>query len=94
MAITIEIPLKSPPVLSQVAKGLVQIEVAHIRPDDARGGEPQLGVHVGAVHVDLTAVLVHDVAGPGERTWKSQGETGIYGIYGIYGKTNIMFIVV
>ena len=41
--------------------------MAHIRPDDARGGEPQLGVHVGAVHVDLTAVLVHDVAGPEPR---------------------------
>jgi hypothetical protein len=58
------IAIMSPLSYLQVAKGLVQVEVAHIRPNDARRGEPQLGVHVGTVHVNLTSVLVHDLAGP------------------------------
>ena len=44
------------------AEGLVQVEVADVGADVARAAEPDLRVHVGAVHVDLPAVLVHDRA--------------------------------
>ncbi len=43
-------------------KGLVQVQVAHVCPDGAGVGETNLSVHVGAVHVYLTAVLVDDAA--------------------------------
>ena len=44
------------------AERLVQVEVAHVGADVARAAEPDLRVHVGAVHVHLAAVLVHDPA--------------------------------
>ena len=40
------------------AKRFVQIEVADVGADVAGGGEADLGVHVGPVHVDLAAVRV------------------------------------
>ncbi len=40
---------------------LVQIEVADVRAEISRAGEPHHGVHVGAVHVHLAAVLMHQV---------------------------------
>lgn len=43
----------------------MEVEVAHIGSDSARGGEPHLRVHVGTVHVDEAAVLVDDVADVG-----------------------------
>ena len=42
------------------AEGLVQVQVADVGADVARAAEADLRVHVGAVHVDLPAVLVHD----------------------------------
>ena len=42
------------------AEGLVQVEVADVGADVARAAEADLRVHVGAVHVDLAAVLVDD----------------------------------
>ena len=44
------------------AEGFVEVEVADVGTDFARAGEADLGVHVGAVHVNLAAVLVDDVA--------------------------------
>ena len=44
------------------AEGLVEVQVADVGADVARAAEPDLGVHVGAVHVHLPAVLVHDPA--------------------------------
>ena len=38
------------------AEGLVQVEVADVGADAGRAGEADLGVHVGAVHVDLAAM--------------------------------------
>mmetsp|Transcript_19985 Transcript_19985/g.64911 ORF Transcript_19985/g.64911 Transcript_19985/m.64911 type:complete len:484 (-) Transcript_19985:1651-3102(-) len=43
------------------AKGLVQVQVAHVGPEVARPTKPHLRVHVCAVHVDLPAVLVDGV---------------------------------
>ena len=40
------------------AEGFVEIEVADVGADVAGGGEADLGVHVGAVHVNLAAVGV------------------------------------
>ena len=40
------------------AEGLVQVEVADVGADEAGAGEADLGVHVGAVHVDLAAGVV------------------------------------
>ena len=44
------------------AKCLVKIQMADIRAQLARPVEPHLCVHVGAVHVDLSAVGVHGLA--------------------------------
>ncbi|CAH0038163.1 unnamed protein product [Clonostachys rhizophaga] len=44
------------------AEGLVEVEVADVGADVAGAAEADLGVHVGAVHVDLAAVLVDDAA--------------------------------
>src|SRR5690606_19246569 len=44
------------------AEGLVQIEVAYVRAHAAGAAKSHLGVHVGAVHVNLAAVRVHDGA--------------------------------
>ena len=44
------------------AKGFVQIEMADVRADVAGAGEADLRVHVRAVHVNLAAVRVDDVA--------------------------------
>ena len=43
-------------------KRLVKIEVTHIGADRRRTREPDLRVHVGAVHVHLAAMLVDDGA--------------------------------
>ena len=40
------------------AEGLVEIQVADIRTDVTGAAESDLGVHVSAVHVDLTTCLV------------------------------------
>lgn len=42
-------------------EGLVEVEVAHISTEEARGGPAHLGIHVGAVHINLPAALVHDL---------------------------------
>mmetsp|Transcript_10399 Transcript_10399/g.37637 ORF Transcript_10399/g.37637 Transcript_10399/m.37637 type:complete len:238 (+) Transcript_10399:911-1624(+) len=44
------------------AKRLVQVKVADVGADEPRRGEPDLRVHVRAVHVHLAAVLVDGVA--------------------------------
>ena len=44
------------------AERLVQVEVADVGADVAGRGEADLRVHVRAVHVDLAAVLVDDLA--------------------------------
>ena len=44
------------------AEGLVQVEVADVGADVAGPAQADLRVHVGAVHVDLAAVLVDDLA--------------------------------
>jgi hypothetical protein len=44
------------------AERLVQVQVADVGADVAGAAEADLGVHVGAVHVHLAAVLVHDPA--------------------------------
>ena len=44
------------------AKGLVQIQMTNIRADVARPAKPDLRIHVRAVHINLSAVRVHDLA--------------------------------
>src|SRR4051812_25790971 len=44
------------------AESLVQIEVANVGSDIAGPTEPDLRVHVRAVHVNLATVRVHDLA--------------------------------
>ncbi|KUI56020.1 hypothetical protein VP1G_10792 [Cytospora mali] len=46
------------------AEGLVQVEMAHVCADLAGRAQPDLGVHVRAVHVDLSAMTVDDLAHP------------------------------
>lgn len=57
-------PEQRPGECRSAAEGLVQVQVAHVRANDARRGEAKLRVHVGAIHVDLATVLVHNVASP------------------------------
>src|SRR5574343_589612 len=52
------------------AEGLVQVHVAHVRANGGGGGEAHLGVHVGPVHVHLTAVLVNGGADVADRLFK------------------------
>ena len=49
------------------AECLVQVEVADVGAEVAGAAQPDLRVHVGAVHVHLAAVLVDDVAHLGDR---------------------------
>ena len=44
------------------AEGLVQVQVADVRPDLSWPAEPDLRVQVRAVHIDLPAVGVNDFA--------------------------------
>ena len=44
------------------AKRLVEVQVAHVRSDVGRPDQPHLRVHVGTVHVHLSAVRVNDLA--------------------------------
>mmetsp|Transcript_80144 Transcript_80144/g.166761 ORF Transcript_80144/g.166761 Transcript_80144/m.166761 type:complete len:271 (-) Transcript_80144:1669-2481(-) len=44
------------------AEGLVQIQVANISADHAGRGQAQLGIHVGSIHVDLAAIVMHCLA--------------------------------
>ncbi len=39
----------------------MQVEVAYISTYMARTGKPDLGIHVGTVHVNQAAVLMHYV---------------------------------
>jgi hypothetical protein len=43
------------------AKGLVEIEMAHISPKVGWATEPHLGIHIGPVHIHLAAVTMDDV---------------------------------
>jgi hypothetical protein len=44
------------------AKGLVQVQVADVRPHVARTAPAHLGIQVGAIHVNLAAPGVHNGA--------------------------------
>ena len=41
-------------------KGFMQVQVTDIRTDITRVGQPYLRIHVGSVHINLSAVVVHD----------------------------------
>ena len=41
---------------------LVQVQVANIGTDTARIGQPHLCIHIGTIHVDLSAITVDNVA--------------------------------
>ena len=43
------------------AKCLVQVQMADVRADVRRAAKSDLGVHVGAVHVNLPAMLMNDL---------------------------------
>ena len=44
------------------AKGLVQIQMAHVNTDFPGPAQSHQGIHIGTVHIDLTARLVDDRA--------------------------------
>ena len=43
-------------------KGFVQVQMRNVRTEFARFGQPDLRIHVRAVHVHLPTELMHDVA--------------------------------
>src|SRR2546426_10258233 len=55
-------PHAGPPASVRDTEGFVQVEVAHVGADVPRPAQPDLGVHVGAVHIDLPAVVADDPA--------------------------------
>ena len=59
------------------AERLVQVEVAHVRADVAGATDADLRVHVRAVHVDLSAVLVNDAADVQNRPFINAVRRGI-----------------
>ena len=59
------------------AEGLVQVDVANIGAEVARTAQPHLGVEVGAVHVDLTAVAVDDFADLAHRRFEDTVGRGV-----------------
>ncbi len=52
------------------AECFVQIQMADIRADGSRRSQADLGIHVRAVHVNLTAVLVNETADVSDRFLK------------------------
>jgi len=54
--------MPGPPATVWDAERLVQVEVADVGAEVKGSHQADLRVHVGAVHVDLAAVLVHDPA--------------------------------
>ncbi len=41
-------------------KGLVEVQVAHVRTNVTGGGQSHLRIHIGTVHVDLAAMGMND----------------------------------
>lgn len=44
------------------SEGLMEVHVADVSPEEARGSKTDLGIHISAVHVDLPSVLVDHLA--------------------------------
>ena len=59
------------------AKGLMEIQMADVRPDITRAAESDLRIHVRAVHVDLAAMRMHDLAHPPHALFKDTVCRGI-----------------
>ena len=53
------------------AEGFVEVEMANVGAEIARATEADLGVHVGAVHVNLAAVAVYDFANFANRCFEN-----------------------
>src|SRR5262245_22550686 len=59
------------------AEGLVQIEMANVRPVVARPRQPDLRIQIGAIEVHLTAMVMHDIADRSGRTFEDAMRRGI-----------------
>ena len=70
------------------AERLVQIQMANIRADVARTAKPDLRVHVRAVHVNLAAVRMHDLANLADRCF----EHAVRGWIGDHQRSQIVFV--
>jgi hypothetical protein len=44
------------------AEGFVEIKMANIRPNIAGAAQTYLGIHISPIHVDLPAMLMHNLA--------------------------------
>jgi len=53
-----------------MAERLVEVQVAHVGADVAGPAQAHLRVHIGAIHVDLAAVLMDDLADPFDRRFE------------------------
>ena len=56
-----------PPSAMRNAKGLVQTQMADIRADHRRRGQPHLRVQIGAIHMHLPTPLVDHLADVADR---------------------------
>ena len=50
-----------PPSSMRNCKGFMQIEMAYIRPYFPRTGKAYLGIHIGSIHIDLSAVIMNKI---------------------------------
>src|SRR2546429_1393944 len=66
-------PHSRPAAAVRNAERLVEVQVADVGSHVGGPAEAHLGVHVGAVHVDLTTVRVHDLADLPDRPLENAG---------------------
>ena len=70
-------PHAGPAAAMRNAEGLVQIQMTHVRTNQARAGQSNLRIHIGAIHVNLTAMVVDDGANFPDALFKHAVRAGI-----------------
>ena len=70
------------------AESFVQIQMANIRADVARAAKPDLRVHIRAVHVNLAAVRMNDLANLADGGF----ENAVGGRIGHHQRGQIVFV--
>lgn len=58
-------------------EGLVKVQVANVSTESSRRSKTNLSIHVGTVHVDLTAVLVDKIASLADTRLKDTESAGV-----------------
>jgi len=59
------------------AESLVEVKMADISTNSARAGQTHLGIHDGTIHVNLTAILMNNIANVDDALLKSPQTTAL-----------------